>query len=69
VADKPNTLPYRQMRDNCPIREHTADGISVGRCFYYLTPGPAGEHVMCPRHGDVSAARQRFINTGELTNG
>ena len=23
------------MLDNCPVREHTADGRSVGRCWFY----------------------------------
>ena len=57
------------MPDNCQIREHTADGVSVGRCWYFLEPGPSGEHTVCVRHGDVSAAKQHFIEAGELTNG
>lgn len=48
---------------NCPIRERTADGISVGRCYYYLPDGST-----CPRHGIVSEAVQVFENTGKLTD-
>ena len=50
------------MQDNCPIRERTADGVSVGRCMHYL-----GEKRMCPIHGDVSVQREHFIMTGELS--
>jgi hypothetical protein len=50
--------------NNCPIREHTADGVPVGRCWFWLTDG----HT-CPRHGDVSEAVKRYRETGELTNG
>lgn len=34
--------------NSCPIRERTADGDSVGRCWFKL------ERKVCPRHGDVS---------------
>lgn len=33
---------------SCPVREHTADGAYVGRCYFATY---AGE---CPRHGDVA---------------
>ena len=48
---------------NCAIREFTADGVSVGRCWHYL-----GYTNVCPRHGDVAAVQQHFVETGELTN-
>ncbi len=30
---------------NCPVREKTADGAPVGRCWFYMRDG------VCPRHG------------------
>jgi len=40
----------RQMFEkNCPVIEQTADGVSVGRCWFYMADGKT-----CPRHGDVS---------------
>lgn len=48
---------------NCPISERTADGFSVGRCWFYLEDG----HT-CPRHGDVSAAVAKYVATGKLTD-
>ncbi len=45
---------------NCPIRERTGDGISVGRCWHAL----AGGH--CIRHGDVSAQVEEYVRTGRL---
>lgn len=33
---------------NCPIRERTGDGVSVGRCWFHCPDG------ICPRHGDVN---------------
>ncbi len=30
---------------NCTVRERTADGVPVGRCWLYLRNG------ICPRHG------------------
>jgi hypothetical protein len=50
------------MPNNCPIREHTADGVSVGRCWHYCPDGK------CPRHGDVSSALLHYRSTGKLTN-
>jgi hypothetical protein len=47
---------------NCPIMERTADGISVGRCWYHL------KNCVCPRHGDVSVAVIKYENTGKLTD-
>jgi hypothetical protein len=31
--------------NNCNVMEKTADGVSVGRCWFYLRDG------ICPRHG------------------
>ena len=48
--------------NSCPIRERTADGVSVGRCYFHC-PGDT-----CPRHGDVSAALTTYRETGKLTD-
>jgi hypothetical protein len=48
------------MPNNCPIRERTADGVNVGRCWFGLKDG------ICPRHGDVRAAVKIFKDTGKL---
>ena len=50
------------LPNNCPINEQTADGVIVGRCFYYLPDGRT-----CPRHGNVEAAVQHYHATGKLT--
>ena len=55
-------VPERSESVNCPIREFTADGISAGRCWSYLV----GE--ICPRHGDVRKAVERFVATKQLTD-
>lgn len=47
---------------NCPINEQTADGVIVGRCWYYLPDG----HT-CPRHGDVTIEVEKFMVNGNLT--
>jgi hypothetical protein len=47
---------------SCPIRERTADGVSVGRCWHHCPKD------VCPRHGDVHSALQRYRETGELTD-
>ena len=47
---------------NCPILEQTADGVNVGRCWFYLPDGKT-----CPRHGDVSAEVDYFSKTGKCT--
>lgn len=33
---------------NCPVRQHTADGAGVGRCWHSTYQG------VCPVHGEVS---------------
>lgn len=48
---------------NCPIREFTGDGVSVGRCWFYMPDGKT-----CPRHGDVSVAVATYLATSELTD-
>ena len=47
---------------NCPINEQTADGITAGRCWFYLPDG-----VTCERHGNVAAEVKHFEGTGKLT--
>jgi len=49
---------------NCPIREFTADGVNVGRCWYWL--GETG-HI-CPRHGNVEQAVEYYKVTGKLVD-
>lgn len=48
------------MPNNCPILEQTADGINVGRCFYYL------KNNICPRHGNVEMAVDFYKKNGTL---
>lgn len=45
----------------CAIAEETADGVPVGRCWFY-SPGD-----VCPRHGDISKVQQHYLETGMLT--
>jgi hypothetical protein len=47
---------------NCPIREFTADGVPVGRCWFYCHDG------VCERHGDVSVELKLYNETGKLTD-
>ena len=47
----------RETIVNCPIREQTADGTVVGRCWFHLPDGKT-----CPRHGDVSEEVERYRN-------
>jgi hypothetical protein len=47
---------------SCPIRERTADKVSVGRCYFH-SPGD-----VCPRHGDVSGPLAVYRTTGSLTD-
>lgn len=48
--------------NNCPINEITADGDSVGRCWFYV-----GKNEVCPRHGDVRKEIAAFRESGKLT--
>lgn len=61
AARKRRTLPPIGAT-NCAIREHTADGVSVGRCWHHVKDG------QCPRHGDVRAAQDHYARTGDLTD-
>ena len=47
---------------NCPIREQTADGVVVGRCWFHLPDGKT-----CPRHGDVYPEVVHCQSTGLTT--
>lgn len=38
---------YNGSFKTCPVREHTADGFPVGRCWHTLSKGN------CPIHGNV----------------
>ena len=46
----------------CAVRERTADGVSVGRCWFHVEAG------RCPRHGDVSKVQDEYARTGRLTD-
>lgn len=48
---------------NCAVREYTANGVSVGRCWHFVP------NDMCPRHGDVSVVMEHYRETGKLTDG
>jgi hypothetical protein len=54
--------PPPWMPNNCAVREHTADGVSVGRCMFFVKDG------VCPRHGDVRKVQEHLITEGTLTN-
>lgn len=55
------TNPSPIAPNNCPIRERTADGKSVGRCWHFV--GRDGDRL-CERHGDVTAQVAAFLRTG-----
>lgn len=59
-GDEPKNAEMTFCR-NCPIIEQTADGINVGRCWYYLKDNK------CPRHGDVKEAVDRYTKGEGLT--
>ena len=46
----------------CAVRERTADGRSVGRCYFQTVDG------RCPRHGNVRKVQERYTKTGRLTD-
>ena len=52
-----------EKKMNCPIREKTADGRVVGRCWFHLP-----DERTCPRHGDVSVAVEKYKKDKSLTN-
>lgn len=45
---KPNPHSLLPFPNNCAVMERTADGVAVGRCWFYMPDG----HT-CPRHGDT----------------
>jgi hypothetical protein len=55
----------RDLPRICAIREFTADGVSVGRCCFYVGEAPP---YICPRHGDVTEVQRAYAETGKLTN-
>lgn len=56
------TISSEDWAHNCPILERTADGCSVGRCWFWCSDGT------CPRHGNVCDAIERHRRTGKLTD-
>ena len=42
------TRDNRDLSNNCPVRERTGDGVSVGRCYFWL-----GTDSRCRRHGVI----------------
>ena len=46
----------------CAVRERTADGVNVGRCWFHVEAG------QCPRHGDVTKVQAEYASTGCLTD-
>lgn len=52
----------KSFLSNCPINEMARDGRVFGRCWFHLPDGKT-----CPRHGDVSAAVEKYRDTGQLT--
>ena len=64
MEDKIINYPINEQGDkiiNCPINEQTADGRTVGRCWFNLT------NNICSRHGDVSVEVKHFEHTKKLT--
>ena len=53
------------MERNCAVREKTADGVSVGRCWFFTSIDENGV-LNCHRHGDVTEIQKQFTLTGEL---
>lgn len=47
---------------NCAVRQYTADGVNVGRCWHYVRDG------RCPIHGDVTSVQAHYAATGKLTD-
>lgn len=58
----------RPFSRNCPIRQHTADKVSVGRCWHFLSIGADRKGLICPIHGEVSEAVAAYIKSNTLTN-
>ena len=49
------------LLSNCPVRERTGDGVSVGRCWRFMP-----DQKTCPTHGDVSAQVAEYKRTGKM---
>lgn len=58
-----NKLAEYEEKIPCPVREKTADGNSVGRCWLSV-----GRDNLCIRHGDVTDAVQVYKELGQLTD-
>lgn len=54
-----------KLTRNCAIRERTADGISVGRCWFFTNY--INGRLICPRHGDVTEVQKYFDLTKKLS--
>ena len=54
------------MERNCAVREKTADGVSVGRCWFFTDYDENTGVLHCTRHGNVTAIQEHFHKTGEL---
>jgi len=48
---------------NCAVREFTADGEAVGRCWFSVS-----NDYICPRHGNVQFVQEHYADTGQLTD-
>jgi hypothetical protein len=48
---------------NCAVRQYTADGRPVGRCYHHT-----GTDFVCQTHGDVAAVQRHFADTGQTTD-
>jgi len=55
-------LTLASWPSSCPINEQTGDGMTCGRCWFFLKDGRT-----CPRHGDVSVEVERYKRTRKLT--
>jgi len=53
---------FRGFPNACAVRERTADGTPVGRCYFHT------ENGVCPRHGNVSMVQEEYVRTGRLTD-
>ena len=58
---KPPPYPVKDGKvdyfaNNCAVQERTADGIPVGRCWFYLEDG------VCPRHGRQRERNEFYVN-------
>ena len=61
LKKKPEDKALEKPIVHCPINQRTGDGEYVGQCLHTLKGG------VCPIHGDVTIAVERFELTGQLT--